>query len=120
MRKKKLVQLLRVAWGEGEGEFEPQGEFLKLDGVEQIYLLNDWVYAIEQYLRHLMVFEFLKMAKVAGDEGSWEQKLLAFRRASDRLGFLVQDDFEDFVDAHLDCKVLPIKLESCPICNPQD
>jgi hypothetical protein len=116
MKKKKLVQILTI---NGEmGEFEPQGIFLNLDATDQIDLLNDWICDLEQYRRHVMALHFLALAKKEGDQRTWQQKLAAFRDAGTQMGLIVPDDFEHFVETHLECKSLPIKSESCPVCNP--
>ena len=117
MRKQRLPQMLRICFG--MGEFEPKGAFLELDAVDQIDLLNDWIYDLDQYRRHVMTLQFLRLAKKEGDKRTWKQKLAAFRDAGSQLGLFVPDDFESFVEAHLDCKSAPTKPETCPICNPQ-
>lgn len=116
MSKQKLGQRLRITCK--MGEFEPQGAFLKLDAVDQIDLLNDWIYDLDQYRRHVMTLHFLALAKKEGDQRTLQQKLATFRDAGIQMGLLVPDDFESFVEAHLDCKSAPIKPETCPVCNP--
>ena len=117
MGKQGLPQMLRI--NSDMGEFEPKGGLLELDAVDQIDLLNDWIYDLDQYRRHVMTLHFLKLASKEGDKRTWEQKLAAFRDAGSQLGLFVPDDFESFVEAHLECKSVPIKPESCPVCNPK-
>jgi len=116
--KQKLPQMLSIIYE--MGQFEPKWNFLDLDAVDLIDILNDWLYDIEQYRRHLMTFQVIQMAKTEGDKRTLEQKLAAFREAGTQMGLSVPDGFEDFVEAHQGCKSMPIKPESCPVCNPQD
>jgi hypothetical protein len=110
----------KLTVNDGLGEFQPTLSFQKLDIVDQIDLLNDWKYDLDQYRNHLITAVFLGLAKSDGDERSWEQKLNAFCEVSAEMGWILPSDFESFAKAHWDCTSLPTKSCSCPVCNPRN